>query len=315
MKRYLLTILVALAAVVAGPASARAQAPIVPPARASSPTCTTFDRQGRPLDSFTPGEDAVVRGQRFAPSSVVLLSFHQAPQTAELGRYPTDPSGGFTTDLTGLRVPSWASIGVALIRASTANGVASCEVRIVAVAVATRPPATPVPAQDPNVLFAVWGMLLAVMGGVLTFATYRRWQTARLAEAMSRLNGHGRRPAPTSPAHPGLVLRDVLRDDQAPLDWHDGPGPAQTANDHGFAPALEAVLHNGGAGPARLEAAPAPSAAIGRSNGGPGEPPVLPVGWDLGREPTPVRHSGEANGAREPVEAEPSAEDTDFVGW
>lgn len=251
MKRLLLIIVVA-SVPLTGFLPAAAQVPTAPGEGGfilTSPSCSTFNREGVAETSFRSSEELVLRGTGFPAQTLILVTFRQGSLTAELGRFRTNDAGEFTSEPTLLRLPSGTTAGPATIQASSGGPSGACQVEMAATpapAQVRRPDPEPA-ADDTNVWFAVWAIVLALGGGALTFVSYRRWQEQRLASAISRVGKTGR---------------------QARKRRYEAP------------PRLDSLSM-----PAPMPASSRPASSEGERT----SPPVLPPGWDAGREPTPTR--------------------------
>lgn len=241
---------------------ALAQVPTLPPDggfRLGGPSCATYDRELQPSGSFRPDDEVTVRGGGFPSGSLVLVTFRQLPYESELGRFKAGASGEFTSEPRIIRIPAEGVRGPAAIVASTESGyTATCQLALAAPVSAAR---TAKPARErddgenENLSWwlIVWATLVAVAAGGLAYLRYRRWVAARLERRISGLIGGGHVPPTESPPMP--PVHPAPPAPPPPLSpW--GPDERPT-----------------------LAVTPDPFLS----------PPILPPGWDDGREPTPVK--------------------------
>ncbi len=146
------------------------------PEAVAAATCNTFDAGNVPTTAFRGGDKIVVRGTGFAANSVVLVNLLQGNRTIELDRVRANDLGAFA--LTDATVPGTVADGEAAIRALDARGSATCALTLSAGEGSE---------SSLGGLFWVWGVVLALFGGVLALLTYRRWKAERLREAVDSL--------------------------------------------------------------------------------------------------------------------------------
>lgn len=203
------------------------------PDAAAAPSCNTFDGNNTPTNAFRGGDTIIVRGTGFTANTLVLVNLLHGGQTTQLSRVRANDLGAFA--MTDAAVPADVSDGAAAIKAEDARSSATCDVTL-----------TAGEGKDGSLggVFLIWGIVLALFGGVLGLFTYRRWKADRLREAVDSLAWReqyearssdgdrepvavgaaawsARSPAPTMdpPAPPP-------RDEQRPSWVTDGPRPS-----------------------------------------------------------------------------------------
>ncbi|HYZ91624.1 MAG TPA: hypothetical protein VFA34_04420 [Actinomycetota bacterium] len=254
-------VLLVLVTVVPWSGTAQAQVPTLPPDGGTSlggPTCATYDRELVASSNFRVGDELTVRGRGFPPNSLVLVSFRQLPREAELGRFKANEFGEFTSEPRIMRIPDEAVRGPAGILISADSASATCSVELAAApASARRATATPVAEDEGNEYLTwwliLWALIVLLGGAGLALLRYRNWLGRRLERKISSLNGRTNPPAPPGVPPEVPLLPPVPPPPVSPWGPDDRPTLAAT-NDNGD--------HS---------------------------PPILPSGWDAGREPIPVK--------------------------
>jgi hypothetical protein len=216
------------------------------PEAVAAATCNTFDANNTPTTAFSGGEKIIVRGTGFAANSIVLVNLLQGNRTIELERARANDLGAF--EVASGTVPSSVSDGDAAIRALDARGSATCGLTLTAGEGSDE--------SSLGGLFWVWGLGLALFGGVLALLTYRRWKAERLREAVDSLAWReqseertsypdpraepvavgSRIPANVSRAHQTDPSPSWTSDEQRPSWVTDGPRPswARPDDERGF---------------------------------------------------------------------------------
>jgi hypothetical protein len=266
MKRATRLFLLVVVTTVTLGGAASAQVPTLPPNGGTSlggPTCGTYDRELVASSNFRVGDELTVRGRGFSPNSLVLVGFRQLPREAELGRFKANEAGEFTSAPRIIRIPDEAVRGPASIVVSTETASATCELNLAAApASVRRRAATPAPSEEGNEYLTwwliAWTTVVLLGGAALALFRYRSWLGQRLERKISSLNGYPRAPmhtmdVPISPAPPA-----------APPPPPPPPPPTSPWG-------------------------PDDRPTLALDNESSQSPPVLPSGWDAGREPIPVK--------------------------
>lgn len=259
-------------------------------------TCSTFAASNEPSSVFDAGEEVIVRGTGFGAGSLVFVRFEQGERSAELGRVETNDLGAFAAPAAA--IPNDVVEGNASISVLDARASATCAITVREAAASQ--------GGGTNILFVIWGALLAIFAVVLAVLTYRRWKSERLREAMGRIGGRSPetagdaaadaaepagRPARQKKrkvaARPAAWELDAWEEEAAgrasfPIGPDAGDVPADADESGGPSEVSQDASEDEEWAPPRRSAHP--PVVERRSVGSEAvEPPRLPVGWDGGR--------------------------------